>query len=199
MDLVAETRAEAQISSPTTGPAISSGVAPHEFKNTPNILAHFRSDMVKWMKYVSALRTWTTTQWIIAGLGGLTTFLAIGLPTDVIDNPVFGRAIDETPWAMPVLIITSVLAALLVGTYVNAQPFDRAAKSGSFGGMLAFFAVGCPVCNKLVLIALGTTGAVNYFEPVQPYLAVLGIAALAYAFHKRIVTASFCSVAPALK
>jgi len=124
----------------------------------------------------------------------MTTFLALGLPTDVIDNPVFGRAIDETPWAMPVLVVTSALAGLLLGTYVNARPFDRAAKSGSFGGLLAYFAIGCPVCNKLVLLALGTTGAVNYFEPVQPYLAALGIVALAYAFHKRITTADSCEL-----
>jgi len=134
------------------------------------------------------------TQWLVAFLGGLTTFLALGLPTDVIDNPVFGRAIDETPWAMPVLLVTSVLAGLLLGTYVNAQPFDRAAISGSFGGLLAYFAIGCPVCNKLVLLALGTTGAVNYFEPVQPYLAALGIVALAYAFHKRVTMSSVCLV-----
>lgn len=148
------------------------------------------------VRYVSVLRSWTSTQWLIASLGGITTFLAIGLPTDVVDNPIFGRAIDETPWAMPVLIVTSVLAALLVGTYVNAQPFDRAAKSGTLGGMLAFFAVGCPVCNKLVLIALGTTGAVNYFEPIQPYLGALGIVALAYALHKRLTTLDSCVLEP---
>lgn len=146
------------------------------------------------VRYVSVLRTWTSTQWLIAGLGGFTTFLAIGVPTDVVDNPIFGRAIDETPWAMSVLIITSVLAALLVGTYVDARPFDRAAKSGTVGGMLAFFAVGCPVCNKVVLIALGTTGAVNYFEPIQPYLGALGIAALAYALHKRLTTFDTCTL-----
>ena len=146
------------------------------------------------MKYLTALRSWTSTHWIVASLGGLATFLAFGLPTDVIDNPVFGRSIDETPWAMPVLLLTSVLSGLLLGTYVNARPFDRAAKSGSFGGLLAYFAIGCPVCNKLVLLALGTTGAVNYFEPVQPYLAAVGIVALAYAFHKRITTADVCEL-----
>lgn len=144
------------------------------------------------MKYLTALRSWTPTQWLVASLGALTTFLVLGLPTDVIDNPVFGRAIDETPWAMPVLLLTSVLSGMLLGTYVNTRPFDRAAKSGTFGGLLAYFAIGCPVCNKLVLLALGTTGAVNYFEPVQPYLAALGIVALAYAFHKRIATAGEC-------
>lgn len=146
------------------------------------------------MKYVVALRSWTRKQWLFAVLGGLTTFLAIGLPTDLIGNPVFGRAIEPTPWAMPVLVVTSVLAGLLLGTYVDARPFDRAAKSGSVGGLLAYFAVGCPVCNKLVLLALGTTGAVNYFEPVQPYLAALGVVALAYALHKRLTTAGSCPV-----
>jgi hypothetical protein len=144
---------------------------------------------------MSAVRAWSPRQWFIAGLGGFVTFFVIGLPTDVIDNPVFGRAIDETPWAMPVLIVTAVLAGLLVGTYVNAQPYDRSAKSGSLGGLLTFFAIGCPVCNKLVLLALGTTGAVNYFEPVQPFLAALGIVALAYAFHRRISTVGACPVA----
>ncbi len=146
------------------------------------------------MKYLVALRSWTSTQWLVAFLGGFTTFLALGLPTDVIDNPVFGRSIDETPWAMPVLLLTSVLSGLLLATYVTARPFDRAAKSGSVGGLLAYFAIGCPVCNKLVLLALGTTGAVNYFEPVQPYLAALGIVALAYAFHRRVMTSEACPI-----
>lgn len=133
-------------------------------------------------------------QWLVAAVGGLVTFLALGLPTDVIDNPVFGRAIDETPWAMPVLIVTSVLGGLLIGSYVRPQPFDSAATSGSIGGALSFFAIGCPVCNKVVLLALGTTGAVNFFEPIQPFLAGLGIVALAWALHKRLVSAQACAV-----
>ena len=32
------------------------------------------------------------------------------------------------------------------------------------------------------------------FEPVQPYLAAVGIVALAYAFHKRITTADSCEL-----
>lgn len=146
------------------------------------------------MRHVVVLKEWSARNWLVAGVGALVTFLVIGLPTDVVDNPVFGRAIDETPWAMPVLVVTAVLAGLLAGTYVNSQPFDRPAKSATLGGALAYFAVGCPVCNKLVLLALGTTGAVNYFEPVQPYLAAVGIAALAWALHKRLVIAGSCEV-----
>ena len=82
------------------------------------------------MNVVRELVAWRSRQWGVAALGGFVTFLALGLPTDVIDNPVFGRAIDETPWAMPVLIVTSVLGGLLIGSYVRPQPFDSAATSG---------------------------------------------------------------------
>lgn len=43
------------------------------------------------------------------------------------------------------------------------------------GAFLSWFAVGCPVCNKLALIAFGYSGAITYFAPVQP---ILGVAAL---------------------
>jgi hypothetical protein len=54
--------------------------------------------------------------------------------------------------------------------------------------------VGCPVCNKIALIALGTTGAMQYFAPVQPYLALFGILFLLYALQKRLVGESMCAV-----
>lgn len=149
------------------------------------------------MRPLAALRLWSTKNWFTAIAGAVAAFLVIGVPTDVIDNPIFGREIDETPWAMPVLAVTAVLSGLLLGTYVNADSFDRSAKSGTVGGVLAYFAVGCPVCNKLVLLALGTTGAVNYFEPVQPYLAAFGIIALAWALRARLVNSSSCAVSGA--
>ena len=49
------------------------------------------------------------------------------------------------------------------------------------GGLVSFFAVGCPVCNKLVLLALGASGAVSWFAPVQPVLAVASVALMAWA------------------
>ncbi len=49
-------------------------------------------------------------------------------------------------------------------------------KLGIAGGALAWFAVGCPVCNKIALLALGYSGAITWFAPVQPFLAVLALA-----------------------
>jgi hypothetical protein len=51
--------------------------------------------------------------------------------------------------------------------------------------VLSFLAAGCPVCNQLVVLAVGTSGALNYyFRPLQPLpglasLILLGVASLA--------------------
>ena len=42
------------------------------------------------------------------------------------------------------------------------------------------------MCNKLVLVALGTTGARRWFEPVQPLLAALSIVLLGAALRGRL-------------
>jgi len=76
------------------------------------------------------------------------------------------------------------------------ESVDRPARVGSFGGLLAFLAIGCPVCHKVVLLALGTTGAVNEFAPVQPYLAAAGVLALGIAVRIRFRTASACPAVP---
>lgn len=52
--------------------------------------------------------------------------------------------------------------------------------------MLAFFAVGCPVCNKIVVLALGTTGAMRWFPPLQHLLAVASIVLMAIALRGRL-------------
>jgi len=160
---------------------------------------------------VAALRAWPVRRWLTAGAAALGVALLIGLPTDLIPNPVFGRAIGPTPWSYPVLAVTAVLSGLLVGTYVRApylrDPYlgaqgsgqppadaEQASTTGMIGGVVSFFAVGCPVCNKLVLLALGTTGAVRWFEPVQPLLAVLSILLLGYALRQRLRTESACRI-----
>jgi hypothetical protein len=127
------------------------------------------------------------------------TMLAIGLPTDVIPNPVFGRPVPVTWWSLPVLVLTSVLAGMLAATYVRepsveSAELDRPARAGGVGGLLAFFAIGCPVCNKVVLLALGTTGALELFAPVQPLLALLSVVVLALALRARLRNETSCTV-----
>ena len=55
------------------------------------------------------------------------------------------------------------------------------------GGALTYLAVGCPTCNHIVMLAVGTTGALAWFAPLQPVLAALGIVVLAAAITHRAV------------
>lgn len=146
---------------------------------------------------LTAVMLWPTRRWVTAIAVAIATFFVIGIPTAVIENPVFGREIGVTPWSVPVLIATSALSGLLFATYVRMDAVitdENSAKVASIGGFLAYLAVGCPVCNKLVLIALGSTGAIQYFGPVQPYLGAAGLLLLMYALRKRLVNEAQCSL-----
>lgn len=152
---------------------------------------------------------WPLRRWVVAAASTVAYALMIAIPTDLIDTPVFGREIPPTWWSWPALVVSSVLAGLLTATYVAVPPdpsdadpageddkLDRSAKGGYLGGFLTFFAVGCPVCNKLVLLALGTSGALTWFEPVQPVLSVAAIAVLAWALRARLRGEVSCAVKP---
>ena len=60
--------------------------------------------------------------------------------------------------------------------------------------MLTLFAVGCPVCNKVVLLALGSSGALAWFEPIQPLLQLAAIGLLVWALLTRLNKAAVCAV-----
>lgn len=137
---------------------------------------------------------WNSRRLVAAVAGAIVTFLVLGIPTDIVPNPVFGRAIEPTWWSLPVLIATSVLSGMLLATYINTNSFDRSARVGGVGGLMAYLAIGCPVCNKVVLIALGTTGAMNWFAPVQPYLGIAALVVIAYALRKRLTTLNNCAL-----
>lgn len=142
------------------------------------------------------LRTWPPRRWATAFAAAAGTYLLVAIPTDLIDTPLFSREVPPTAWAQPVLIVTAVLAGLLIATYVadDSQRDGPGGKSGLAGGIVSFFAVGCPVCNKLVLITLGTSGAMQYFEPVQPLLAGASIALVAWALWIRLGGAVSCAI-----
>ncbi len=140
------------------------------------------------------LRGWPTRRWLAAGGAAAVTFLVVAIPTDLINTPLFSRAVPPTPWAVPVLVVTAALTGMLTATYVARPAGARASTSrlGTVGSLVSFFAVGCPVCNKLVLIALGTTGAIQYFEPIQPYLAAASILLLLLALGRRLIFEDSC-------
>jgi hypothetical protein len=146
---------------------------------------------------IKSLLLWSKKRWLVASATALATGVFISLPTAILKTPVFGREIPVTSWSIPVVIATSILSGMLLATYANNDESlreERSLKVGGAGALFSFLAVGCPVCNKLVLVALGYSGAIQYFAPVQPYLATAGILLLAYALQKRLTGETKCQV-----
>ncbi|MEX0705899.1 MAG: hypothetical protein WD041_04710, partial [Nitriliruptoraceae bacterium] len=79
------------------------------------------------------MRGWTARRWGASLLAILGAGLLLGLPTDLIPNPVFGRQIEAPGWAYPAWIITSILAGLLLATYVRDRAPSRVTASVTSG------------------------------------------------------------------
>lgn len=142
---------------------------------------------------------WSARRWVAAVAGAVATTVVIAVPTDLIDTPYFSRDMAVTWWAWPVLVVTAVLSGLLLATYVapatgtgDKAVGRRESRTGVTGATLSLFAVGCPVCNKIVLIALGYSGAMSWFAPAQPVLAAASIVLLAWALRRRLTGERAC-------
>ncbi|WP_197413445.1 MULTISPECIES: hypothetical protein [unclassified Mycobacterium] len=96
------------------------------------------------------------------------------MPTDIIDTPLFSRDVPVRWWEYPVLLATGLLTV----AWFAIEGSRRNSGFVTSGLTLVTFAVGCPVCNKLVLLAVGTSGALGLWAPVQPALAALSLALL---------------------
>lgn len=152
---------------------------------------------------ILALQSWDRRQYGVAAAATVGVALLIGLSTVLIPNPVFGREIGVVAWNYPVWLAISVLSGMTVATYVRrasadspAGGRDLASRAGLIGGVLGWFAVGCPVCNKIALLALGYSGALTWFAPAQPYLGVAALALSGAGLVVRLRGQVSCSVRP---
>ena len=117
------------------------------------------------------LRLFGLKGWIAAAIGAIAAFVVLGVPTAMIGNPYFIRMIPARDQDYVIWIASSLLLGLVIGTFAISSVKGGGGKAmGS--GILTFLAVGCPICNKLVIVFLGISGALAYFEPVQLYLGI---------------------------
>ncbi len=115
--------------------------------------------------------------------------VVIGIPTAIIANPLFHRMIPAGTWNYLAWAVPAALFGPLMATYLVAWPQAcRVDRRLGAGGLLSFLAVGCPVCNKLVVLAVGMSGAIHYFGPLQPFLAVISAGLLTIALWSRLAT-----------
>ncbi len=100
---------------------------------------------------LAAFTTWGARQWAVAAAAALGCVVLIGVPTDLIETPLFSRAVPPTWWSYPVLAVSALLVGLLVATYVNGPTGVGPRHDGRWGsvsGALTFFAVGCPAGQR---------------------------------------------------
>ncbi len=124
---------------------------------------------------------------VVYGAGmGLAVLLLVGIPSGVIPNPFFVRPLDARATDFVFLGAMAALAVALGATYgvPAACPPQDGKALGS--GLLLFVGIGCPVCNKVVLLLVGATGAVTYFEPIQPLFSLAAFALMAVALALRL-------------
>ena len=136
----------------------------------------------------SAFRFWSPRRYLVALAVALGAALATGIPSDLINTPLFGRPVAITVWAYPVWIIASVLIGLLVAASLRGR--GQAAS----GGVLTLIAVGCPVCNKPIVLLLGASGALEIWAPLQPVLGAVAVVFLGGALFIRLRGEVACKV-----
>ncbi len=119
---------------------------------------------------------------LLATLGSL---LVLGVPTAVIPNPFFIRMTPTETFNVLVWLASAPLIGLLVATYVRPrrhaighQRDEPGAGRATLGGVAAYLAIGCPICNKVVVAALGVSGALSIFAPLQPLIGAASVALL---------------------
>ena len=141
------------------------------------------------------MRSWTWLHWAAAVVAAVATAVAVGVPTGIIDTPFYTRMTPVLWWNYPVWLATAALEGLVVGTFVRPPVrSDTGGRKAISGGFVSFLAVGCPICNKVVVLLLGVGGALSFFAPLQPYLAVASLALIAVALRQRLRYAAACPI-----
>ena len=148
-----------------------------------------------WGASLWLLAHWAPRRWAAAAVVSVGAALLVGVPTAVLPNAFFTRMTPVLWWNYPVWVATALLVGLTVATYIGAVP-ARNALTGrvTAAGLLSAVAVGCPVCNKLVVAALGTSGAAAIWAPLQPIMAMVALVLLGYTFLRRLRGESACGI-----
>jgi hypothetical protein len=130
------------------------------------------------------LRMLDRRTWARAFVFATLVSVAIAIPTRLIPNELFRRMTPTRPLDYVFWIIGAGLIGLALALRRRAEPSADATVAA--GGVGTLFAVGCPVCNKLVVAILGVSGALEIFGPLQPLLAIASLAALMVVLRSRL-------------
>ena len=134
--------------------------------------------------------------WSLSALYTIGSALLLGIPTRLITTPMFSRVVPTSPQDYAIWIVSALLLGPLLSLMtLYPMPSRKAAQGkGSLlgsgrafaGTLLTFFSVGCPVCNKVVVLLLGLGGAMTLFNPLRPFLGLASIVLLGITLFLRV-------------
>jgi hypothetical protein len=136
---------------------------------------------------IGVLRSAGMRFWGASLVWSLGIAVLIGVPAVLIPNALFRsmaptRWWDFVLWGVTALLSGAVLASRALPGATTCKVEGRAVSSCA----LTFLAVGCPVCNKIVVSLVGTSGALAYFAPMQPVIGSISVGILALALHRAL-------------
>jgi len=115
--------------------------------------------------------------------------LVIAIPSDLLDNPIFGRPVPPRPIDYVILAVTAGLIGLVLAIRPPASSAtDTQERRTLWSGFVSFLAVGCPVCNQAVVALVGTSGALSWWAPVQPVVGMAAVGLLLWTLQQRLRT-----------
>lgn len=104
-------------------------------------------------------------------------FVVLGTLAAVWTNPLFMRMTPTGGFELALLLLQSILA----GVYVGLPQSPCGKRTAGAGAIVGFLGIACPVCNKVLVLLIGSALLLEYFEPVRLYVALAGAALLAAA------------------
>ena len=138
---------------------------------------------------ISGLSALSPRTWLRAIPIGVLAAIMIAIPSDLIDNRLFGRPVPPRAIDYVILTITAGLIGLILAIRAPESAATETQERRMLGSsFLSFLAVGCPVCNQAVVALVGTSGALSWWAPVQPVVGLVAVALLVWTLRQRLRT-----------
>jgi hypothetical protein len=107
-------------------------------------------------------------------------FVASGILTVLVPNMLFVRMtpiswFDYVIWPVSALLIGGFMAL----RHAVAKGAAACSTTAGTGGVAAFLGFSCPICNKVLVLLIGTGGVLTFVEPYRHVIGVVGLLILA--------------------
>lgn len=108
------------------------------------------------------------------------------IPTAIIPNQFFARMTPVRAQDYVFLVASSALIGLIFSTFGLPKTTVSCQNRVVGGGLLSTLAIGCPICNHVVVALIGISGALTYWAPLQPLVGVAAVVILLWTLRKRV-------------